>query len=70
GLFFGGGMRQLTIQATGVLAAFAFVFTAAFILFKVIDAVVGLRVSEHEEVIGLDIGEHGMVAYPDFEVPS
>lgn len=70
GLFFGGGLTQLVVQATGVVASFMFVFTSCLVLFKVIDGLVGLRVSEHEEVIGLDIGEHGMVAYPDFDVPS
>ena len=70
GLLFGGGASQLVIQATGVLATFGFVFTTTFILFKAIDALVGLRVTEHEEVIGLDIGEHGMMAYPDFDVPA
>ncbi|MFC2163219.1 ammonium transporter [Candidatus Altiarchaeota archaeon] len=70
GLLFGGGAGQLIAQATGVVSVFAFVFTAAFIMFKVIEAVIGLRVTEHEELIGLDIGEHGMTAYPDFGVPA
>ena len=70
GLFFGGGSSQLIAQAVGVVSVFGFVFIAALVMFKLIDAVIGLRVSEHEEVVGLDIGEHGMVAYPDFDVPS
>ena len=70
GLLFGGGLSQLVVQATGVAATFVFVFTTTFILFKLIDAVIGLRVSEHEEIVGLDIEEHGMFAYPDFEVPA
>jgi len=44
------------------------VFPAAFILFKLIDKTVGLRVSPEEELAGLDITEHGGNAYPDFEV--
>jgi Amt family ammonium transporter len=70
GLLFGGGLSQLIVQATGVVSAFIFVFTASLILFKLIDVAVGLRVSEQEETVGLDIGEHGMFAYPDFEVPA
>ena len=70
GLFFGGGFRQLLIQLTGVFAVFIFVFLAALVVFKSIDLIIGLRVSEHEETVGLDISEHGMVGYPDFEVPS
>ncbi len=67
GLFFGGGITQLLAQLIGVVSVFVFVFTAAFILFKVIDMTVGLRVSPEEELEGLDLGEHGMTAYPDFE---
>ncbi len=70
GLLFGGGLAQLAAQATGVAATFAFVFCTSFVAFKLIDMAIGLRVSKEEEVVGLDISEHGMVAYPDFEVPS
>ena len=52
------------------MCAFAFVFLSSFTIFKLIDRSIGLRVSREEEVVGLDISEHGMVAYPDFEVPS
>jgi Amt family ammonium transporter len=69
GLFSGGGFELLGIQAIGVLATFMFVFASAFIIFKFIDKTYGLRVSEHEEVVGLDIEEHGAFAYPDFELP-
>lgn len=67
GLFFGGGTAQLITQAIGVVSVFLFVFIAAFIMFKLIDLIVGLRVSPEEELKGLDIGEHGLSAYPDFE---
>jgi len=70
GLLFGGGLAQLGVQALGVASVFAFVFAGAFIVFKIIDKAMGLRVSEEEETRGLDISEHGTVAYPDFEVPS
>jgi Amt family ammonium transporter len=66
GLIYGGGAGLLGVQATGVLAVAAWTIGTAFILFKAIDATVGLRVSEREEVIGLDIEEHGTSAYPCF----
>jgi len=66
GLFFGGGFRLLGVQALGVGCTGAFVFTASLIIFKAIKATIGLRVPVHEEVAGLDLGEHGNQAYPDF----
>lgn len=58
------------VQVIGVVAAFVWVFSTAFLLFKIIDKTIGLRVSPEEELDGLDIGEHGMEAYPDFEKVS
>jgi Amt family ammonium transporter len=58
------------IQAIGVLACFAWAFTTAFILFKIIQKTIGLRVSKEEELEGLDVGEHGLEAYPEFEKVS
>jgi hypothetical protein len=49
-----------------VVSVFLFSVISAFILFAIIKATVGLRVSEEEELDGLDIHEHGNVAYPDF----
>jgi Amt family ammonium transporter len=66
GLFFGGGFTLLGRQALGVACVGAFVFAASWLVFKAIKATLGLRVSVHEEVAGLDIGEHGNLAYPDF----
>lgn len=66
GLFFGGGATLLIAQIIGVVAAGAFVFCASFIVWNIIKAVLGARVSLNEEIIGLDIGEHGNSAYPDF----
>ncbi|ADE53199.1 ammonium transporter [Coraliomargarita akajimensis] len=63
-----GGFHQLGIQALGIAAVFAFVFPSCFILFKAIQASVGLRVSEEEELEGLDLSEHGNEAYADFQV--
>lgn len=68
GLFFGGGMRPLMVQLTGVSAVFVWVFAAAFALFSLIKVTVGLRVSGDEELKGLDIGEHGMESYAGFQV--
>ena len=55
-------------QLIGIGAAFVWAFGCAFILFKLIDMTMGLRVSEEEEMIGLDISEHGGHAYNDFVV--
>jgi Amt family ammonium transporter len=60
--------HQLMVQATGIAVAFVWTFTTAFILFKVLAATVGLRVTAEEEIEGLDLGEHGATAYPDFVV--
>lgn len=61
------GGAQIMKQLTGIAAIGAFTFIFAFVLFIIIKAVLGLRVSEEEEVGGLDIGEHGSHAYPDFQ---
>ncbi|MBP1700126.1 MAG: ammonium transporter [Deltaproteobacteria bacterium] len=66
GLLYGGGVKQLGIQVVGILAVAAFSLVSSLILWKVIQGLMGLRVSEEEEIEGLDIGEHGMEAYPDF----
>jgi Amt family ammonium transporter len=66
GLFYGGGFDQLWIQVIGVLAVAAYVVPVSAICWLIIKAVVGLRVSPHEEVEGLDIGEHGNEAYHGF----
>ncbi len=64
GLIYGGGLSQLAIQAAGVGAAFLWAFPVSFVLFHAIHATVGLRVSAQGEMEGLDIHEHGMLAYP------
>jgi Amt family ammonium transporter len=63
GIFSTNPAHTIGIQLVGVLAYGAFAATCAFALFFVINAVMGLRVSEEEELEGLDIGEHGMHAY-------
>ncbi len=66
GLLVGGGFEQLGIQALGVVAVAVWTVVTSVVLFSVIRATVGLRVSEAEEESGLDIGEHGIEAYPEF----
>ncbi len=66
GLFMGGGFAQLLPQLVGVLAVAAFVLVITGAAWLVIKMAVGLRVSAEEEMEGLDMGEHGNVAYPDF----
>jgi len=67
GLFYGGGMKLLGAQTIGVLAVGAFTFIVAFAVWFVIKLVMGIKVSREEEIQGLDIGEHGMKGYPDFQ---
>ena len=67
GLFTGHGFSQLGIQLIGVLAYGVWAVVTTFIVWKIIGALFGgIRVTEDEEKTGLDIGEHGMEAYPDF----
>lgn len=66
GLLFGGGMKLLNAQLIGIAAVGAFTFVTSLITFFVIKKTIGLRVSLQEEIEGLDIGEHGQVAYPEF----
>jgi Amt family ammonium transporter len=63
GLFYGGGTDQLVSQIIGVVAIAVFVLISTTILFAVLKATVGLRVSEEEEIIGLDLFEHGTLGY-------
>jgi Amt family ammonium transporter len=68
GLFYGGGLSQLGVQALGVVSVFAWTFIVAFILFFIIKKTIGLRVTEVEELRGLDIGEHGTESYAGFQI--
>ncbi|WP_350287313.1 ammonium transporter [uncultured Croceitalea sp.] len=62
------GMDQFLVQLAGVGAAAAFCSLTAFIILFAVKKTVGLRVSEQEELEGLDIHEHGMDAYADFRM--
>jgi Amt family ammonium transporter len=66
GLLYGGGFDQLLIQMLGIAVIGGFVSAASIGSWLLIRKTIGLRVGEEEESIGLDIGEHGMEAYPDF----
>jgi Amt family ammonium transporter len=66
GLFFGGGFTQLWTQIVGVVAVGACTLLISFVAWGIVRGVMGLRVTADEEMEGLDIGEHGNVAYPDF----
>ncbi len=63
GLFYGGGTSQLVSQLIGVVAIAAFVLAASGLLFFILKKTVGLRVSEQEEIEGLDVHEHGVPGY-------
>jgi Amt family ammonium transporter len=66
GLFMGGGMSKTITQLIGIAATGAFVFAASAIVWFLLKATMGIRVSANEEMEGLDTGEHGMEAYPGF----
>ncbi len=68
GLFYGGGLKVLGVQTLGTLAIFAWVTVTAAVLFLILKATAGLRVSEHEELLGLDISEHATESYSGFQV--
>ncbi|WP_150266750.1 ammonium transporter [Paenibacillus tepidiphilus] len=65
GLFYGGGFHQLGVQVLGVVGTFIFVAVLSFVILYVIKLVNGLRVTEEEELMGLDISEHGTYGYPE-----
>ena len=61
------GIPQFISQLTGVVVVAAVAFPAAYLIFFILKKTMGIRVSAEEEMVGLDIYEHGMSAYPDFE---
>ncbi|NUU63990.1 ammonium transporter [Paenibacillus agri] len=65
GLFYGGGFHQLGVQILGVVGTFVFVAVLSFIILYVMKLVNGIRVTEEEELMGLDISEHGTYGYPE-----
>jgi Amt family ammonium transporter len=66
GLFYGGGFHLLGVQLLGIAAIGAFVGATSAIAWLALRATIGIRVTVEEERSGLDVGEHGMEAYPGF----
>ena len=69
GLFYGGGFAQLGTQLLGLITVDVYVVVVMFIIFKIIDKTIGLRVPAEVEIDGLDIHEHGLAsAYSGFSI--
>ncbi|HEY6330814.1 MAG TPA: ammonium transporter [Blastocatellia bacterium] len=68
GLIYGKTFGQFFAEAIGVVTCFVFVFGSFYIFFKVLNAIMGIRVSPEVELAGLDLHEMGSTAYPDFSV--
>ena len=69
GLFYGGGVNLLLVQLLGFVSVAAWTFITMIIVFTIIKAIFGLRVSEEEEIEGLDVMEHGLTsAYAGFSI--
>ena len=62
-----GTDKSFMTQLIGVAAYGVFCVIAAAVFFGILKATMGIRVSREEEILGLDVGEHGMEAYPDFQ---
>jgi Amt family ammonium transporter len=69
GLFYGGGLHQLGVQALGLVSVGAFTFAASFLILWVMKVTVGIRAEPAVEAAGLDVSEHGMWGYPEFYIP-
>jgi ammonium transporter, Amt family len=66
GLFYGGGFTQLGVQFMGVAVSALYAFAVSFVILLIAKKVMnGLRVSEEEEIMGLDVSEHGSYGYPE-----
>jgi Amt family ammonium transporter len=66
GLLYGHGINQLIAQILGILTVGGFTVLLSFIFWGALKATLGMRVSEEEELMGLDVSEHGMEAYSGF----
>ncbi len=58
-----GNPAQVGVQLVGVLATWVYAFLVSYILARIVDTVIGLRVTEEEEEVGLDLAQHGERAY-------
>ncbi|HZG56598.1 ammonium transporter [Paenibacillus sp.] len=65
GLIYTGSFSQLWVQFYGVAVSGLFAFVVSFVLLLIIKAIVGLRVTEEQEIVGLDLSEHGVYGYPE-----
>ena len=65
GLFYGGGLAQLGKQALAALVVSLYAFTVSFALAKVIDRVMGFRISAEDETAGVDFSQHAETAYAE-----
>ncbi|MCM8813262.1 MAG: ammonium transporter [Candidatus Omnitrophica bacterium] len=66
GLLFGGGWHLFMVQLAGVVSVALYTFGISLVVWLVLKATMGIRVTLQEEIEGLDIGEHGNIAYPEF----
>lgn len=65
GLLYGGGFEQLGVQVLGIVACGAFAFIVSYVILYAMKATIGIRVTEEEEMMGLDLSEHGTYGYPE-----
>ncbi|KKE99034.1 ammonium transporter [Mycolicibacterium obuense] len=65
GLFYGGGFGQLGKQAVAVVVVAGYAFAASFLLAKIVDRVIGFRISAEDEVSGVDFSQHAETAYAE-----
>ena len=63
GVFYGGGWHLLSVQALGVISVMAYTFTVTFIIGKVLDKTIGMRISRDAEIEGIDLIEHAESSY-------
>jgi Amt family ammonium transporter len=70
GLLMGGGFELLKWQIIGVVMCGAITFILSMVCWSILKAAMGLRVSNEEQIEGLDLGEHDQAAYPDFQITS
>jgi Amt family ammonium transporter len=65
-----GHGAQIWVQVKGIFLIGLFTFVVSAVVWYILKAATGIRVSEQEEIEGLDIGEHGNEAYPDFQIKA
>ncbi|WP_019119494.1 ammonium transporter [Brevibacillus massiliensis] len=65
GFFYTGSFEQLWVQCYGVVSAGCYAFAVSFIILYLMKKAIGLRVTEEQEILGLDLSEHGSYGYPE-----